>query len=425
MESALTPVKKKSKKKRIIIISIIVVVILVAVLVIPRFFGPLAGGSTASSFGETTVKTGNISTTVEGSGNIEDNEITIEIPYDVMVNDIKVDEGDYVNAGDKLVTVYSSSLESKIEDVEDEIDDINDKIDDQKDNSENVKALKERKSELTSIKKALNKVAKNNVIYASGNGTVGTISISEGSKLSDDEDTDATSTDSADTTSTESSSTVSSGSDSMSLTSIRDDYFGSAMTIDSNDTVSMEVDIDELDIATVKKGQDATVTLDAVTDQEFTGKVTKINSDISINNGVVKYSAKIESEKSSEMKTGMSADVTIVKESKENVLLIPADAVQENAEGLFVYTSLKDDTLGGITKITTGLSDGTNVEVVTGLSEGDKIYYTKASADSTEQNPFMMQGGPGNGDMPSGEMPSGGPDGSGSGGGQVPTQGSN
>lgn len=418
MEAAVKTVKKKSRKKWIVITAVTVTVILVAVIAVPRIIGPGSGAS-AATIVDTTVKTGNISTTVEANGNIADNEIDIEIPYGVTVGDIKVDEGDYVNDGDKLATLSSSSLDDKIDDVDDEIDDINDKIDDQKDNSENVKALEERKSELNSIKKALKKTAKNDAIYSTGNGTVGTISISEGYTLSSDDDTDTSSTD---TTSTDASSetAASGGSESMSMTSLRDDYFGTAMTIDSNDTVSMDVDIDELDISSVKKGQDATVTLDAAPGEEFSGKVTKINSDISISNGVVKYSAKIELEKSDEMKTGMSADATIIKESKENVLLIPADAVQENADGLYVYTTMKDDELGGKTEITTGLSDGTNVEVLTGLSEGDAVYYTKASADSSEMNPFMMQagGGPGGGEMPSGEMPSGG-------GGQAPPQGNN
>ena len=267
---------------------------------------------------------------------------------------------------------------------------------DQKGNDDNISALKKRKSELNSIKKSLKTVAKNDAVYASGNGVIGEVNITSGSELNDS--TEESSSDKSSSVAVESDNS----SESLTTDSIRDEYFGTAFTLTTNDTMSMEVTIDELDISSVKKGQDVTIELDAVEGDNFSGKVTKINNDISISNGIVSYSAKIELMKTDNMKAGMSANATIIKESKENVLIIPVSAIQEDMEGQFVYTSLEEENLSGKTRITTGLSDSSNVEVTEGLAEGDTVYYQNPVSESDENQMMMPDNMPERGDAPSG-----------------------
>lgn len=175
----------------------------------------------------------------------------------------------------------------------------------------------------------------------------------------------------------------------------------------------LSVNVDELDILSVTLNQEAEITFDAIEDQTFQGSVTKISNSSSSSGGVTKYPVQITIPKVDSMRIGMNASATITIENKEDILLIPMNALQEKGNKVFVYTSQDEEgTLSGETEIETGLSDGTNVEVVSGLSEGDTVYYnrTGSSSSSTEMEGFMggMQGG----EMPSGgfggEMPSGG-----------------
>ena len=78
------------------------------------------------------------------------------------------------------------------------------------------------------------------------------------------------------------------------------------------------------------------------------------------------------------MLSGMSADVDVTIEGVENALLVPADAVRKTSATSYVYTAYDEetDTLGGMTEVTVGLSNGTQTEITSGLKEGDRVYYT-------------------------------------------------
>lgn len=185
-----------------------------------------------------------------------------------------------------------------------------------------------------------------------------------------------------------------------------------AFTLASNDTMILSVSVDELDINSVAKDQEATITLDAIEDASFTGTVTKVsNSASSSGNGVAKYTVQITIPKDEQMKSGMNASATIVIENRENVLTIPVNALQEKGNQSFVYTNKDDEgNLSGEVQVTTGLSDGDTVEITEGLSEGDTVYYTKTGKTSGSGSGFEGMFGGGSGEMP--EMP----DGMGSGG---------
>lgn len=205
-------------------------------------------------------------------------------------------------------------------------------------------------------------------------------------------------------------------------------------TISPDDTMTLEVSVDELDINSVEIGQEAAVTFDAIEDKEFTGEVTEIGNTASVNGGVAKYTVSVSVPKDEEMKQGMNASATITIENRENVITIPVNALQEKGNKVFVYTE-KDENgnLSGETEVTTGLSDGTTVEITEGLSEGDTVYYNKSgNTDSGSGNDSGMPDGMGDfGDMsggPGGNSDSGnsgGPGGNGGGPGGSGSSGGN
>ena len=138
-----------------------------------------------------------------------------------------------------------------------------------------------------------------------------------------------------------------------------------------------------MDINSVSNGQTAALTFDAIEDNEFEGEVTKVGSSASASGGVAKYSVNITVARDSRMKTGMNASATITVESKEDIITIPVNAIQEKGNRTFVYTGKDaDGNPSGETDVTTGLSDGSTVEITEGLAEGDTVYYQKVSADS-------------------------------------------
>ena len=96
----------------------------------------------------------------------------------------------------------------------------------------------------------------------------------------------------------------------------------------------------------------------------------------------------------------------------ENALIIPVEALHQTSTGSFVYTSYDEETqrYGGRVDVVPGMQNDNYAEILSGLQEGDTIYYTK------QENIFtyfsnMMGGGMGSGmggGMPSGGMPMGG-----------------
>lgn len=194
-----------------------------------------------------------------------------------------------------------------------------------------------------------------------------------------------------------------------------------AFSVSPEETMTLAVSVDELDILSIALDQKAEIAFDAIEGETFEGTITEISDTASVNGGVAKYTVDITLSRTDSMRVGMNAQATITIEEKQDILLIPVSALQEQGNRVFVYTEQDSESgaLSGEVEVETGLSDGNNVEITSGLSEGDTVYYTRTISSGEEEMEGlggMMGGGPGGGDMPSGggfggggEMPSGGP----------------
>lgn len=175
----------------------------------------------------------------------------------------------------------------------------------------------------------------------------------------------------------------------------------------------MNVDIDELDIASIHKGQQATITVGALPDQKLTGKVTKVAKEANddATSSVAKYAVQLTLDKASEAKPGMTAEATIQTKSKQNVVTVPVEALQKGQEGYYVLladeTEAEDntdeqdatDSEGTKQKVEVGLQTTEKAEIVSGLSEGDAVLIPMFESSSEDSNSKMPEMGPG-GDMP-------------------------
>lgn len=76
----------------------------------------------------------------------------------------------------------------------------------------------------------------------------------------------------------------------------------------------------------------------------------------------------------------MNGSAVILSDSVENVLIVPLGAIYEDTNGSYVYKL--DSTNAQVqVYITTGLSDGNYAEVLSGLSEGDRIVYSAPTSN--------------------------------------------
>ena len=194
-------------------------------------------------------------------------------------------------------------------------------------------------------------------------------------------------------------------------------------SVSADTNMSISISVDETDILSIAIGQEATVSIDSIGNETYTGTVTKVDKTATSTSGVTYYTAVVHIEKTEDMLSGMSASVVVTIEGSENALLIPVDALHQSSSSAYVYTEYDELTgeYGGKVEVTTGLSNSTYVEITSGIAEGDTVYYTEA-----EENPFGNMfgnmGGFGGGSFPGGSGGSGMPNfGGGSGGSGMPS----
>ena len=291
--------------------------------------------------------------------------------YTGTVSSVNVSENQKVSKGKKLLSLEDTS------------------------NSVNYATVLEKKETLEEQLQTLIVVYKEGAVYAQNDGVITSVTEVSGSTV---------------TTTTASSGGFGGGNNmSTSVTTLEEDETqDTVIGIAPTEYMLMTVSVDESDILSLTVGQTATVSIESLGDETFTGKVTEINKEGSSSNGVTTYSASISVERGEGMLSGMSASAVITIEGKDNALLVPEEAVNRTSTTAYVYTSYDEETgeFGDMVEVTIGISNGTYVEITAGLSEGDTVYYQESQSDEFGSfggfgGGMSMPGGFG-GDMPSG-----------------------
>jgi membrane fusion protein, macrolide-specific efflux system len=162
-----------------------------------------------------------------------------------------------------------------------------------------------------------------------------------------------------------------------------------------SDRLVVKADVDETDIGKVKLGQESVITLDAYPDIKVEGTVDQIAYESEVVNNVTTYKVYILPKKVPDVfRSGMSASVEIIQNKKENVTSLPQELVYTDKKGKQYVMVLSQDGKSSERKyIETGISDDTNIEIVSGLKLDDKIVTkTKKYEVSNKKqmtNPFM------------------------------------
>ena len=162
-------------------------------------------------------------------------------------------------------------------------------------------------------------------------------------------------------------------------------------------TPIVSINLTEIDVPKITIGDKATITLDAYPDKTFTGKVVSIDTVGSITSGVSTYPTVIKLDTdTTTILPNMAVSASIITERKNDVLMVPSSSVQQNEDGSSYVQIMKNNLVSKV-NIETGISSDSQMEIVSGLSEGDvvvtaTIKATTASSTSTT-SPFSALGG--------------------------------
>lgn len=143
--------------------------------------------------------------------------------------------------------------------------------------------------------------------------------------------------------------------------------------IDPND-LHIESFMSESDVVQMYVGQQAHITFDAFDDEVFTAKITQIDPEAVVLQDVTYYRILLDLDNTDErVRSGMSVDVDIIVQEKNDVVTVPLRFIRTDDAGTYVNVAADD----GYEKkyVTLGVEgDEGNVEIVNGVSVGQKIY---------------------------------------------------
>lgn len=170
----------------------------------------------------------------------------------------------------------------------------------------------------------------------------------------------------------------------------------------ANDLTRMQVlaNIDEADVGQLAPGSEALFTVDAYPADEFTGKVSQVRLAPTTVQNVVTYTAVIDvANEELKLKPGMTANVTVVTDRRENVVAVPNAALRFRpaAGGAKTLWKVEGEELVPA-RVQLGMTDGVMTEVVSGeVRDGDRVATPAAPAagerKQAAQSPFQPQRG--------------------------------
>ncbi len=163
-----------------------------------------------------------------------------------------------------------------------------------------------------------------------------------------------------------------------------------------SDQLIVRAQVDETDIGKIKLGQKAIIKLDAYPDTRIAAQVDHIYYESETVNNVVIYNVDLVPENVPEFfRSGMSASVDFIVASKDNALILPLDAVQQDKDENYVWVKQKDspDLIKRAVKL--GITEEENYEIISGITAEDTVvvttdgYVLPAASSNTGSNPFM------------------------------------
>ncbi len=138
------------------------------------------------------------------------------------------------------------------------------------------------------------------------------------------------------------------------------------------DELIIRAQVDETDLRKIEIGQEAEITLDAHPGRKINGLIEHISYESEVVSNVTVYNVDIRPlQEAGVMRSGMNAMVEALIEKSENALLVPASAI-EKGDGLS-FVRVASGNGFEMREVKTGISDGSNTEIISGISGGDTL----------------------------------------------------
>jgi HlyD family secretion protein len=148
------------------------------------------------------------------------------------------------------------------------------------------------------------------------------------------------------------------------------------MTLGDIDRVFVRGKVDEADIGRVRLGQEARIRVETFKDKAFNGRVTQISPMGVEKDNVTNFEVRVSIDNpGKELKANMTANAEIVLEEHADALIVPEAAVTYDAQkNAFVEVAAPGTKTGRKkTPVKIGVSNGTRIQILEGLKQGDKV----------------------------------------------------
>lgn len=156
------------------------------------------------------------------------------------------------------------------------------------------------------------------------------------------------------------------------------------------ENLQLEVKIDEYALSCISEGDETFVYIGAI-DKDISATVQKISSTAQSVNGVAYFTAILDLEYDEQIKVGMSAETKLLNSQALDALTLDMDAVDfDDDDNAFVYV-LNDSGEYEELIIETGVTDGKDVEIISGLEDGQEVYYIEQDDSSSSAFSMMSQ----------------------------------
>lgn len=164
--------------------------------------------------------------------------------------------------------------------------------------------------------------------------------------------------------------------------SVGDNASGVAVIVVDLSQLQVKVTIAEVDVAKIKVGQTAQMTMDALSGKTYNAKILSIAPVATVTQGVVNYSVTASiSDNDGAIKPGMTTNLAITVEQRENVLLVPLRAVRTQSNQRTVTVQYQGQEIS--VPVTVGLTNDQFAEITSqGLKEGDQVVIAQTTTRS-------------------------------------------
>jgi macrolide-specific efflux system membrane fusion protein len=163
------------------------------------------------------------------------------------------------------------------------------------------------------------------------------------------------------------------------------------------DYLIVNAQVDETDIGSINIGQPVNIVLDAYPGEEISGRVEHIAYESKTINNVTVYEVDVVPGKVPVFfRAGMSSTVNFILEEKDNILVLPLNTVKKIGNQSYVFVSKDDDKKPQPLQIKTGLENTLNIQVESGLAEGDTVVVPTIKMVQDLNNKFKRRRGPTN-----------------------------